>query len=253
MIEKVPQIITKSSRKRRIVAYLLDHIIISFIIISTIFIFLGGNFIEEDDVSKTIPKIAFGVIFGLFIYFSKDTIKGISPGKWIMGIMVRDQNDYNLTPSFGRLFLRNITIVIWPIEFIVLVSSDKKLRLGDNLAKTAVVKNPNKPSRFPRIVALIFIGIAFITFIFLFAGNAMKNSGAYKKALENIEESSEIKNQTGGIIGYGMIPTGNIQISNGFGQANLNITVKGKKKDVDVQAYLEKTPDGEWTLIEMNP
>jgi len=253
MNETIPETLLKSSRKRRIVAYLIDHVIISFLIVSTIFGFLGADFFEKSDASKFVPTILFGMLFGFFLYFSKDATKGISPGKWVMGIMVRDQNDYNSTPSFRRLFLRNITLVIWPVEFIVLATSDKKLRLGDNLAKTVVLQNPNKPSKTPRIIALVVIGIGFITFMLTFASNALKNSFAYKTAVENIEQSDNIKNKTGGIIGYGMIPSGTIQTRNGYGKANLNITVKGKKKDVEVQAYLEKKPDSEWILVEMNP
>lgn len=253
MNENKPETLLKSSRKRRIVAYFIDHVVISFLIISTIFSFLGIDFVEKSDTPKFVQTILFTMLFGFFFYFSKDAIKGISPGKWVMGIMVRDQNDLNVKPSFARLFLRNITLVIWPIEFIVLATSDKKLRLGDNLSKTVVLENPNKPSKTPRIIALIIIGIGFFIFMLFFAANALKNSGAYKKAVENIEQSDDIKNKTGGIIGYGMIPTGNIQTSNGYGQANLNITVKGKKKDVEVEAYLEKQPDREWILVEMNP
>ena len=253
MNENKTETLLKSSRKRRIVAYFIDHVVISFLIISTIFSFLGTDFVEKSDTPKFVQTILFAMLFGFFFYFSKDAIKGISPGKWVTGIMVRDQNDFNAKPSFARLFLRNITLVIWPIEFIVLATSDKKLRLGDNLTKTVVLQNPNKPSKTPRIIALIIIGIGFFIFMLFFATNALKNSGAYKKAVENIEQSDDIKNKTGGIIGYGMIPTGNIQTSNGYGQAHLNITVKGKKKDVEVQAYLEKQPDSEWILVEMNP
>lgn len=253
MNENKPETLLKSSRKRRIVAYFIDYVVISFLIISMIFSFLGTDFVEKSDTPKFVQTILFAMHFGFFFYFSKDSIKGISPGKWVMGIMVRDQNDFNVKPSFARLFLRNITLVIWPIEFIVLATSDKKLRLGDNLSKTVVLENPNKPSKTPRIIALIIIGIGFFIFMLFFAANALKNSGAYKKAVENIEQSDDIKNKTGGIIGYGMIPTGNIQTSNGYGQANLNITVKGKKKDVEVEAYLEKQPDREWILVEMNP
>ena len=57
-----------------------------------------------------------------------------------MGIMVRDENNQNEIPSIGRLFLRNLFIIIWPVEDIVLATSDQKKRPGDNVAKTVVVK-----------------------------------------------------------------------------------------------------------------
>ena len=239
-----------SSRKRRIVAFILDHFILTFIIVSSIFIFIGPNFFDNINSGKTLSSILFGLIIGFGIYFSKDSFRGISPGKWIMGIMVRDEKNRNEIPVFGKLFLRNVFIIIWPIEFIVLALSDDKKRIGDILAKTIVLKNPNKPEKLPRVLPLIGVGVIFFIFLFAFIGNAMKNSEAYKLAISEIEKNSEIKKETGGIIGYGFMPTGNINVSGNEGQAQLEITVKGKLKDIDVNTYLE-SKNGKWKLIEL--
>lgn len=239
-----------SSRKRRIVAFILDHFILTFLIVSSIFLFLGPSYLDNIDSGKTFSTILFGLIFGFGIYFSKDSFRGISPGKWIMGIMVRDEKNRNEIPSFGRLLLRNMVIIIWPIEFIVLALSDNKKRIGDILAKTLVLKNPNKPEKLPRVLSLIGVGVMFFIFFFAFIGNAMKNSEAYKLAIQEIEKNSEIKKETGGIVGYGFMPTGNINVSGDEGQAQLEITVKGKLKDIDVNTYLE-CKNGKWKLIEL--
>ena len=79
----------------------------------------------------------------------------------------------------------------------------------------------------------------------------MKNSEAYKVAIEEIEQHQEILDKTGGIKGYGMMPTGNISISNGEGQAQLQIKVLGNQRDLNVHLYLTKEPNGTWELIEM--
>lgn len=241
----------KSSRKRRIAAFIIDHFVMTFLIVSIVFIALGPNFMDENNPSKMMMTMLFVMIPGFILYFAKDSLKGISVGKWIMGIMVRDDNNPNEIPSFGRLFLRNLFIIIWPVEFIVLATNDQKKRLGDNVAKTVVVKNPNKPSKLPRILALIGVGVTFFVFIFLFAGSALKNSDAYKVATKEIEQNKDIIAETGGIKGYGMMPTGNVSISNGQGQAQLEIKVLGNTKDINVSVYLEKEPYGEWKLIEM--
>ncbi len=206
---------------------------------------------DENNPSKMMTKMLFVMIPGFILYFAKDSLKGISAGKWIMGIMVRDENNQNEIPSFGRLLLRNLFITIWPVEFIALATNDQKKRLGDKVAKTIVVKNPNKPTKFPRILALIGVGVAFFVFVFLFAGSAMKNSDAYKVATKEIEQNKEIIAETGGIKGYGMMPTGNISIANGQGKAQLEIKVLGNTKDLNVSVYLEKEPNGQWKLIEM--
>ena len=241
----------KSSRKRRIAAFLIDHFVMTFLMVSIVFMVLGPNFMDENNPSNMMITMLFVMVPSFILYFAKDSLKGISIGKWIMEIMVRDEKNQNEIPSFGRLFLRNLFIIIWPVEFIVLVTDNQKKRLGDKVAKAVVVKNPNKPAKLPRILELIGVGIAFFVSVLFTAGNAMKKSGAYKVATKEIEQNKDIINETGGIKGYGMLPTGNISISNGYGQAQFEIKVLGNKKDLNVGVYLEKEPNAEWKLIEM--
>ncbi|MGJ8659991.1 MAG: RDD family protein [Cellulophaga fucicola] len=241
-----------SSRKRRIVAFAIDHSIFSFLIISITFLSLGSDFINETNFSNFLSKMLPSMVIGLLIYFSKDTIKGISPGKWIMGIMVRDENNPSEVPSFGRLLTRNLFLIIWPVEFIVLATNQNKKRLGDKTVKAIVVKNPNKPSKLPRIIALVATGFTFFIFIFFFVGSVMKNSDAYKVAIFEIEKNEEILSETGGIKDYGMMPTGSINMTNGNGEALLGIKVIGIDKDINVDVYLTKEGNGEWKLIKLS-
>jgi uncharacterized RDD family membrane protein YckC len=241
----------KASRKRRIAAFLIDHFVMSFVIVSMVFVVLGSDFIDNNNVGRMATIMLLVMIPGFLIYFAKDSVKGISIGKWILGIMVRNESDYDTTPSFGRLLVRNLFIIIWPVEFIVLAISEEKKRLGDKVSKTVVLKNPNKPKVLPRILTIIAIGVGFGVFTMLFVGSTIKNSDAYKISIQSIETNKEIINITGGITGYGMMPAGNINITNGHGQARLEIKVRGKKKDMKIITYLEKEPEGQWKLIEM--
>ncbi len=241
----------KSSRKRRIAAISIDHFVVTFIMVSLIFTVLGPNFIDESNPSKMKTVMLAVMIPGFVLSFAKDSIKGISVGKWIMGIMVRDEDDINKIPSFGRLFLRNLLIIIWPIEFIVLATNTKKKRLGDMVANTAVVTNKEKPTRTPRILTLAGVAVLFSAFVFLFVGSAMKHSDAYKIAIREIEKNNQILSETGGINGYGMLPSGSVSSSNGQGQAQFEIKVLGKTKDITVSVYLEKGQNGQWELIHL--
>ncbi|WP_306352010.1 RDD family protein [Flavobacterium sp. '19STA2R22 D10 B1'] len=251
MTESNQQPLMKSSRKRRIVAFMIDHFVLSVINVSLIFLILGPNFTDEEDAGKLMIAIFTVIPIGMFIYFAKDNIKGMSLGKWIMGIMVRDADDNTITPSFGRLLLRNLLLIILPVEFIVLAASNDKRRLGDKAARAVVVKNPNKASKSMRIVILLLVIIGTCTFVFLQSSYTIKNSEAYKTAIQEIDQNQEISTATGGVVGYGMVPTGEINIRNGKGIANLKIKVKGKKKDKEVQVYLEKEQGGKWEMIEL--
>src|SRR4051812_794684 len=200
--EELEQNIVLSSRKRRIAAFIIDHFLMTFIMVLIIFLTLGRDFIKESN--GTMPPMSMALMIpGFLLYFAKDVVKGISVGKWIMGIMIRDEREPGEIPSFGRLLLRNLFIIIWPVEFIVLALNKNKQRLGDSIARTIVVKNPVKAKKISRILALAGIVMAFSTFMFFFMCAAVKNSEAYNVAIKEIEKNEEIIIKTGGIKGYG--------------------------------------------------
>ena len=116
---------------KRILAFLIDHIIICFA-----FVMLGmvQVFVKTDFELFWNLYYIFLLAF-MFIYFFKDVINGQSIGKRIMKIKVVDLNGNK--PSLFNLIIRNITIIIWPVEAL-LVLLDKE-RLGDRLAKTKIV------------------------------------------------------------------------------------------------------------------
>ena len=126
MTELIDQTFTKSSRKRRIAAILIDHFVMTFLMVSIAFLILGPNFIDEKNQDNFTIIMLLVMIPGFFVYFAKDSIKGVSVGRWIMGIMVRNEIDFNTIPSFWKMLIRNVFIIIWPIEFIVLAVSDEK-------------------------------------------------------------------------------------------------------------------------------
>ncbi len=241
----------KASRISRVIAFLIDHFIITFLFVALIFMVLDSSATNIENLND-LPLIILYIVLAWFVfYFGKDTLRGRSPGKWFVGIMVRDEKDFNRTPSPGRLFIRNTLLIIWFIEFVMLVASPEKKRLGDTIAKTVVLKNPVTPKIIPRILIMTSLGILFLVVIFSSASGIMKSSGAYKASVEAIEQNKEILTETGGIEGYGMIPSGSISTSDGYGNARLQIKVRGKEKNITVHTYLEKKPGEEWELIRL--
>ena len=78
-----------------------------------------------------IVLLSFGVLFLL-----KDSCHGASFGKHIMKIKVVDEN--NQRPAFFSLFLRNITLIIWPVELYLLFAHGT--RLGEKLTNTKMIE-----------------------------------------------------------------------------------------------------------------
>lgn len=111
----------------------------------------------------------------------------------------------------------------------------------------------SQQSNLPKIFAIVLgVGVAFSLCILLLVGAIMKNSDAYKTAVYNIEQNEAIIDEIGGVAGYGFLPMGSIEITNGFGQAQLDIKVLGNEKNVKVEVALVKEPNSEWNLIRMN-
>ena len=244
--DKYPeQKLNLSSRKRRLVAFIIDQTLV----ISVFFLFksfISSSPFEEINLGKIIRIMLVSVLFINLLYSMKDSFKGISIGRWIMGIMVRNSCELDKTPSFSRLFIRNLFMIISPIECIILVLSLQKKRLGDIITKTVVVNNPDKLSKKVRILVLLGMGMMFFMFSSLTAKIEIKNSNPYKVAIKEIQQNQEILNETGGIKGYGVLPLGNISILDGYGQARLEITVLGNDNDLHVVVSLTKLPNLEW-------
>ena len=249
MKNKNEQTFEKTSRIRRIAACIIDLLVMTFLMIGIAAIALGYDFIDKYEISYIHTVLLLILISGLILYFSKDSYRGISVGRWIMGIMVRNESD-NQVPSYIRLFIRNLFTIIWPVEFIVLLVNDDKKRIGDKVSETIVLRNPKKPKRIVRIGTLIFIGICFYFFANFYGGAIITNSEAYEITVDSISKNEKILEETGGILGYGGLK-GSISVNDEIGKAEFIIKVIGKENDVVVNVYLEKEPNQKWVIKEM--
>jgi uncharacterized RDD family membrane protein YckC len=75
----------------------------------------------------------------MIMYLFKDIFKGKSIGKRILRLAVRDSFNDQVVPTNFKLLLRNVTIIIWPIEAILVLFTNK--RIGDFISKTQVIKD----------------------------------------------------------------------------------------------------------------
>lgn len=120
----------------RVLAFLIDCIVFAIL-----FVFINMGFILEQYIGTSIMTKSFIVVYliSLLIVLSgfilKDIIGGRSIGKRVTKIKVVKKT--GLKASWPRLILRNITILIWPIEALLLLIG--KERIGDFIAETKVV------------------------------------------------------------------------------------------------------------------
>jgi uncharacterized RDD family membrane protein YckC len=111
------------SRRLRLRSMLTDHIIMSAVCVPVAFL-----------LSPIVAKGAF--YFILIPYLNKDFLQARSPAKRLLGLQIQDAT--GAPANELRAFLRNVTVLLWPVEVLLIAVGSPK-RLGDFLAGTQVV------------------------------------------------------------------------------------------------------------------
>ncbi len=241
--------VNKATIFQKILAWIIDFWIIFFLMIILIFLVLGSNFMDKYGETSVKIVLLFALIVGIILFFSKDSYKGISIGRWIMGTMVR--NDLNKQhASFISLFIRNIFTIIWPVELIILIIKHNSKRIGDNVTKTVVLKNPIKTKLYYKLGAIILFVIGLYLFAEYYGEAMVKNTIAYNMTIECIEQGEVILEKTGGVdeyIGKEMTVTADLDTM----KVEFEFNVNGKENNVLANIFLEKSPYKDWVIKEI--
>jgi uncharacterized RDD family membrane protein YckC len=140
VMEKPPVAMEYQGIGIRFVSLLIDSIILV-IIIGVLGGVIGVGMMEMGMVPWWLGIIDFIIFIGYFIYLEGS--RGQTIGKMITKIKVvrEDGKSIDMNQAFTRNILRIIDgLIIYLIGAILIWRSDKKQRLGDNIAKTVVVK-----------------------------------------------------------------------------------------------------------------
>lgn len=126
-------------------------------------------------------------LLGFALYFCKDCINGRSFGKRITKLQVVD-NTTEQVASPIKCFIRNIFIIIWPIEVIVALINPGR-RIGDRVAGTKIIPyDPNKEVpkiNFTQVLISLCLAIVLLLLICL----ALQSLTPKIKNVEYIESS----------------------------------------------------------------
>ncbi|MFD2543737.1 RDD family protein [Lacinutrix gracilariae] len=125
-----------NSRFHRISSMLLDHLIMTFVIVPPMIVLmiLATNGILK--VGNEVFSVVF--FFMMFIYINKDFFNAKSPAKRLLGYQVINRKTEKPASEL-QCFVRNLTIAVaWPLEVIIGLINPER-RIGDVLANTKVV------------------------------------------------------------------------------------------------------------------
>lgn len=143
---------------KRFAAFIIDLLIIAFIC-SLMY------FLTQTHKSQILLQINSAIMITLLL--CKDCINGQSIGKRIMKLQVIDKSADNKVSNLS-LIVRNIFLVFWIVEVLVLLISREK-RLGDFVAKTKVISNCNlEKVQIDKKILFTFLLCFCVIFVFLF-------------------------------------------------------------------------------------
>lgn len=98
-------------------------------------------------------------LFGFALYSCKDCINGQSLAKRLLTLQIVD-DETGLPASPIKCFVRNLTLILWPIEVVVALTNTSR-RLGDRIAGTKLVvydKTAEQPKvNFGKVVVPVLI------------------------------------------------------------------------------------------------
>lgn len=154
----------------RIGAMFLDHIVMSFLMVLMLFPIMSFGFGDSlNDESLRSPFYSgwelYLMIFAVSLYFNKDIIQGKSIAKRALKQEVIDVKTNEIASPF-KCLIRNLSIIIWPIEVIVVLVSPSR-RIGDFIAGTRVEyisqnRDSKPPINYKNVLLSIIIGFSIL-------------------------------------------------------------------------------------------
>jgi uncharacterized RDD family membrane protein YckC len=140
---------------------LLDHFIMTFVIMIFVAPGMVYDMVQAFGNSDAPPKLFMGNfylnIFGFSLYFNKDIFLGRSPAKRILKLQVVDIKT-NKPANPLKCLIRNVTVVLWPIEVIVALINNER-RIGDFIAGTKLTTYDPEQHKDQANWSLIFIAL----------------------------------------------------------------------------------------------
>ena len=98
------------------------------------------------------------------------------------------------------------------------------------------------------VVVLGFIVALFVGGIVALALYQVGNSDAAAKAKDFLRNNEKLKTEIGEVQDFGSIVTGSINLSNGTGEATLNLKVIGEQKTVNASVHLVLVSGSAWRV-----
>ena len=233
---------------QRLFALILDYLLVVMTLNVAQKILLGM------DMELNAPSMPWWALLapGAVLIAFKDTLGGVSPGRWITGIAVVLASDPESPPPWTRLALRNLFLILLPLEAVWVFFDPFYRRWGDRVAGTVVV-TPNRIAPYTRrLLGLTILFLATMLIIFGLEYWNVSRSAAYRTALEAAAVHPKVIAAVGEAPRFGDSLGGSLMKDPQGVKAVVILRTEGKQGEFEVKVVLRRNRGaGRWRVEEV--
>ncbi len=188
----------------------------------------------------------------------RDLPGGAWPGKYISGIAVTLSSDPARRAPPAMLLLRNLTLVLLPLEGVLVFTDTYMRRLGDRLAGTVVVVPTRTAHLGRRFLVLSMLFLATILAGFLVTSWNLRRSAAYETALAAASASPQVRSAFAApaaldtVPEFGSAPELRLGQGEQDGRAVVVLAAEGASGEFQVEVTLRlQTGGGAWEVEQL--
>lgn len=233
----------------RLFALIVDYLLIITLLKLFDQLALGEHW-DLQPVMEDAPPLSPWWVAGLaLLVICKDVFHGRSVGKWLVGIAVTAPPELTRAPGLKQSILRNLTLLILPVDALFLFLDTHGRRLGDRLAGTVVVIPAIVPNLMRRLTVMAILFLAVMLASFLATPWNMRRSAAYQIAYREAAQHPRVIQAVGEPAHPDSSPNFKLVLDARGGEAELIFEVEGPKglREVQVMLRLEQAPR-RWAL-----
>ena len=248
-----PPPIVLSPHHLRLFALIIDYLMVVIVLNLVDQIGMGEHWDLRPLLTDDSPNLLRYVGSAVALFLVKDALFGRSPGKWFTGIAIRRADDPRTAPARSDLLLRNVTLLLLPVEAVLVFTDPHYRRLGDRWAGTVVIVPPRVTHLGRRVLAFSILVLGVLLTAFLVAPWNMRRTAAYQEAERIVRTHPDVAARIGAEISVDHSAGFDLQLGGdageGGGRAAVRFLAEGTVGQVEGDLVLRLDPRGRrWIL-----
>ena len=240
-----------ASIERRLFAFLLD-VIFAVLTVNSVLQFTRPSKWDLRDSVYDIKNLFLYYSFLIIILLLKDIICGVSPGKFLFGIGIKQISKIECPPAVSVRVLRNLSLFILPIEAVICLRSQLYQKLSDQYLGTLVLQLEPLASLLKRFMLTNFMFFGFFFLAWMTQDIPMKRTDAYNVVNNHLALKHDLILQKIGTLQKIQGEEMSLDLSQkGQGIFEADLLGSSGRAKVQIELVLVSTPERHWQIKQM--